>query len=109
MVTGGGYRGLLMNRHLTARAVDRARWFAELSAALDKGQRVLAQLAAEGAEPVETERLWLRLIELRAELGRLNRVSLNEERIVGPKWPDETSNMVKPSPEVHPDWLPRRG
>ncbi len=76
-----------MDRHLTARALDRARWFAELSAALDDGQRLLSQLAAEGSDPIETERLRLRLIELRGELNRINRVSITEGRIVGPGWP----------------------
>lgn len=77
-----------MKRHLTPRAVNRARWFAELSNALDEGQRVLAQLAAEGADAAEIERLRLRLIELRAELARLDRVDLNENRVVGGIWPD---------------------
>ena len=76
-----------MKRHLTARAVNRARWFAELSAALDEGQRVLAGLAGEGADPVEVDRLRRRLIDLRAELDRLTRVDLEEDRIVGTGWP----------------------
>ncbi len=76
-----------MNRHLTARALDRARWFAELSAALDEGQRLLSRLAAEGSDPIETERLRLRLVELRGELDRINRVSVTKGRIVGPGWP----------------------
>ena len=79
-----------MKRHLTARAVNRARWFAELSAALDQGQRVLAELAGEGADPVEVDRLRRRLIDLRAELDRLNRVDLAEDRIVGTTWPGAT-------------------
>jgi hypothetical protein len=81
-----------MNRHLTARAVDRARWFAELSAALDAGERVLVQLAAEGADPLETEELRLRLVELRAKLHRLDKVSLDGPRIVGSRWPDQTDS-----------------
>lgn len=98
-----------MNRHLTPRAVDRARWFTELSAALDDGERVLSQLIAEAVSSADTERLRLRLIELRAELGRLNRVSLDEGRIVGPRWPDGTSNSAKASRDLHPDWRPQRG
>ncbi|MFL6738187.1 MAG: hypothetical protein ACJ8FJ_03240 [Sphingomicrobium sp.] len=79
-----------MNRHLSSRAIGRARWFADLSTALDDGERILSQLIAEGVSPVDTERLRLRLIELRAEVARINRVSLIESRIVGSAWPDET-------------------
>ena len=77
-----------MTRHLTPRALNRVRWFEELSAALDEGERLLAELIAEKVSPAETERLRQRLIELRAELGRLNRISLTEERVVGSAWPD---------------------
>ena len=80
-----------MNRHLTSRAVVRARWLAELSAALDEGERVLSQLIAEGVNPADTERLRLRLIELRTELKLLNRVSLTEGRIVGSAWPERAN------------------
>ena len=81
-----------MNRHLTPRAIDRARWFDELSTALDEGERLLSQLIAEGVSPPDTARLHVRLIELRAELGRLNRVSLTDSRIVGSTWPDRPSS-----------------
>jgi len=77
-----------MNRHLTTRAIERSRWFSELSAALDEGERLLAQLIAEQVSPPDTDRLRLRLVELRAEVGRLNRVRLAGERIVGAAWPD---------------------
>ena len=80
-----------MKRHLTPWAVDRARWFAELSAALDDGERLLIQLAAEGADPGETEPLRLRLAALRREIGRLNKVDLAVDRIVGTSWPDRAS------------------
>jgi hypothetical protein len=79
-----------MKRHLSARAIDRARWFAELSAALDQAQRLLSQLAAEGASPSETEPLRMRLLIIRVELERLNRVSLTKGRIVGTAWSDQT-------------------
>ncbi len=82
-----------MNRHLNSRAIIRARWFAELSAALDEGERVLSELIAEGVSPADTERLRLRLIELRAELKRLNRVNLAEGRIVGSAWPERASAL----------------
>lgn len=77
-----------MDRHLTTRAIERARWFSELSTALDDGERLLAELIAEKISPGDTERLRLRLIELRIELQRINRVSLTDGRIVGSTWPD---------------------
>ncbi len=81
-----------MKRHLSARAIDRARWFSELSAALDQAQLLLSRLAAEGASPAETEPLRLRLLALRAELERVNRVVLDEDRIVGPAWPGQSDS-----------------
>ena len=80
-----------MKRHLTPRAVNRARWFADLSAALDDGERVLAELVAAGVSSAETERLRLWLIDLRAELGRLNKVDLDQDRIIGTGWPHQAS------------------
>ena len=79
-----------MNRHLTTRAIERARWYSELSIALDEGERLLAELIADKISPRDTARLRLRLIELRAEVQRLNRVSLVDNRIVGSAWPDRT-------------------
>jgi hypothetical protein len=84
-----------MNRHLTIRAIERARWFSELSTALDEGERLLAELIAEKISPADTERLRMRLIELRAELQRINRVNLTDDRIVGSTWPD----WAKPQPD----------
>lgn len=80
-----------MNRHLTSRTIARAHWFAELSTALDEGDRVLSQLIAEQVSSADTERLRLRLVELRAELRWLNRVSLTEGRIAGSAWPDRAN------------------
>jgi hypothetical protein len=80
-----------MNRHLSSRAIGRVRWFAELSAALGDGERTLSKLIAEGISPADTERLRLHLIELRAEVVRLNRVSLIDSRIVGSAWPDQAT------------------
>lgn len=82
-----------MNRHLNSRALVRARWLAELSAALDEGERVLSQLIGEGVNSADTERLRLRLIELRTELKLLNRVSLTEGRIVGTAWPERANAL----------------
>jgi hypothetical protein len=97
-----------MNRHQSLRATIRAHWFAELSTAIDDGERILAELIAEGVSPAETGRLQLRLIELRAEIGRLNRVSLAKNRVVGSKWPEDGAKPIEPLPLLHPDWLPRR-
>ena len=83
-----------MNQHLTTRAIERARWFSELSTALDDGERLLAELIAEKISPADTERLRLRLIELRAELQRINRVSLTDDRIVGSTWPNSAKTRT---------------
>jgi len=80
-----------MKRHVSPRAIDRARWFSELSTALDEGERLLGELIAERVSPADTERLRLRLIELRQELLRLNRVGLTGGRVVGSIWPDRMS------------------
>lgn len=77
-----------MKRSPIPRAIDRANWFAELSAAIDDGERVLAQLIAAKISPTDTERLRLRLIALRAELERLNRVRMIGDRVVGSSWPE---------------------
>ena len=81
-----------MNRHITSRSIERARWFSELSTALDDGDRLLAELIAAKVSPADTERLRLRLIELRSELQQLNRVDLTDGRIVGTTWPDRASS-----------------
>ena len=80
-----------MNRHLTTRAIERARWFSELSTALDDGERLLAELIAEKISPGDTERLRLRLIEVRIERSGLT-VSLTDDRIVGSTWPDRRNS-----------------
>jgi hypothetical protein len=85
-----------MNRHLTIRAIERARWFSDLSTALDEGERLLAELIVEKVSPPDTERLRLRLIELRAELERVNRVRLTDRRIVGSAWPGRDDARADP-------------
>jgi len=87
--------GKLMPRHLTPRAVNRVRWFDELSAAIDQGELVLAELVEARISPGETEALRQRLVLLRAELARLNRISLTEERVVGKIWPDGASDPLR--------------
>jgi hypothetical protein len=83
-----------MNRHLTTRAIERARWFSELSTALDDCERLLAELIIEKVSPADTERLRLHLIELRTELQRLNRVDLTDSRIVGSAWPGHAATRA---------------
>ena len=83
-----------MNRHFSKRALTRARWFSDLTDALDHAQNLLSRLAGEGAEPVEVERINRRLVDVRAELLRLNRVSLADNRIVGAAWPDVRSGQT---------------
>lgn len=80
-----------MTRYLTSRSANRIRWYDELSAVLEDGERVLGEMISSGVGSAETEGLRLRLIALRADLGRLNRISLTEERIVGPAWPDKAA------------------
>jgi len=80
-----------MKRHASPRAIVRANWFSELTLALDEGERLLAELIAERVSEADTERLRLRLIELRTELYRINRVGLDEDRILGSCWPDQPS------------------
>lgn len=76
-----------MNRHPTSRAIARAQWLAELAAALDEAERLLAQLIAEGVRPFDSELLRLRLVELKAELRRPGRIRQADRRIIGSSWP----------------------
>jgi hypothetical protein len=78
-----------MKRHLSARAINRARWISELFGALDEGERLLEELIAKQVSPIDTERRRLRLIDLRQELLQLNRVALDEDRVVGSTWPEQ--------------------
>jgi len=97
-----------MRRHLTPRAVNRARWFAQLSAALDESDAILAELVAARFGADETERLRQQLRALRAELERLNRVDLKQARVMGRSWPADPPNESNRVCAIHPDWRPRR-
>ncbi len=77
-----------MRRHLTPRALKRAKWFKDLSAALAEAEKLLAILEADGGFPAETARLKVRVHNVRAELELLNRVMLGEGRVVGKSWPE---------------------
>ena len=76
-----------MHRHLTPRALNRALWFQDLTAALGEAETLLAMLEADGGFPAETVRLKARVQAVRSELELLNRVVLGEGRVVGPGWP----------------------
>jgi uncharacterized coiled-coil protein SlyX len=86
-----------MTDDFTPRAASRARWIAELSAALDEAQILLSQLVAERIGQVEIDRLRARIEELREELRALNR------RGFAP------GQVIEPPRLLHPDWRPRRG
>ena len=68
-----------------------SRFLRFVAAVLEDGERVLGEMISSGVGSAETEGLRLRLIALRADLRRLNRISLTEERIVGPAWPDKAA------------------
>lgn len=85
-----------MNHHFVPRAASRARWLAELSAALDDAQTLLAQLAAQRIDQADADGLRARIEELRAELRLLHR------RGFAP------SQIIDPSHLLHPDWCPQR-
>ena len=62
-----------MEDDLEPRGSSRARWLAELSAALDDAQLLLSQLAAEKISPAKVDRLRARVKLLRSELRALHR------------------------------------
>lgn len=83
------------NRH-ALRPSSRARWIAELSAALDEAQALLSRLVAERIDQADADLLFLQIEELRTELRVLHRRGFAaREGINTPRL-------------VHPDWRPRR-
>lgn len=86
-----------MNPNFVPRAAGRARWLAELSAALDEAQMLLSELIAERINRADADRLGAQIEQLRAELRSLHRRGFAAEvEIEAPRL-------------VHPDWRPRRG
>lgn len=77
-----------MHRRLTPRALGRTQWYADLLAALNEAERLLALLEADGGFPQEAVRLRRRVQTVSAELELLNRVARGEGRVVGSSWPD---------------------
>lgn len=86
-----------MNPEFVPRAVGRARWLAELSAALDEAQMLLAELVAERIGQADANQLRLSIDELRAELNVLHRRGFATEVKVELRRP------------LHSDWRPFRG
>ena len=80
----------LMQRHLNPRAIERARWFADITAALGEAETLLALLERDGGYPEETGRLRQRIQIVRSELSLLNRVILGVGRIVPGSWPESS-------------------
>ena len=78
----------LMQRHLSPRAIERAIWFADITAALGEAEKLLALLERDGGYPEETGQLRQRIQIVRSELNLLNRVILSEGRIVPGSWPE---------------------
>jgi hypothetical protein len=85
-----------MNRHFVPQATSRARWLAELSAALDDAQTLLARLVTERNDQGDADHLRMRIEELRSELRSLH-------------WRGFTSNERIDIPRpLHPGWHPLR-
>ena len=85
-----------MDHQFVPRAASRARWLAELSAALDEAQILLSQLVAERIGQADADRLRARIEELRLELRSLHRRGFAPGRV------------IEPPRLLHPDWRPRR-
>ena len=85
-----------MNPTHVPRAAGRARWLAELSAALDEAQLLLARLVTERISQADADQLRLSIDELRAELKVLHRRGFAAEVKVELRRP------------LHADWRPRR-
>lgn len=83
-----------MYNQFASQTVSRARWIAELSAALDEAQVLLSQLIADRIDPAEADLLRIRIVEVRKELHQLQR------RGFLPYQPLEAPHLVQP------DWRP---
>jgi len=83
--------------HLSAlRSTSRARWLAELSAALDDAQSLLARLVAERVDQADADELRAKIEEMRSELRSLHRRGLAASRV------------IEPPRQLRPDWQPQR-
>lgn len=84
-----------MQRRLTPRALQRAQWYSDLTAALGEADKLLWLLDCDAAFPAETSSLRRRIQALRSELALLDRVASGEDRILGPGWPTMPSVGVE--------------
>jgi uncharacterized membrane protein YfbV (UPF0208 family) len=80
-----------MYRHLTPRALQRAQWYSDLTAALGEAEKLLGLLDRDGDFQAETDSLRRRIQAVRSELALLDRVTLGEARILGTAWPNMAS------------------
>jgi len=85
-----------MNQNFVPRAASRARWLAELSAALDDAQSLLSRLVAERIDQADADLLRAQIEEIRTELRVLHRRGFAADR------------GIKAPRLVHPDWRPQR-
>lgn len=83
-----------MYNQFASQTVSRARWIAELSAALDEAQVLLSQLVAERSDRADVDQLRTRIEELSNEVRLLHR------RGFLPHQPIEAPHLVQP------DWRP---
>lgn len=80
-----------MQRRLTPRALQRAQWYSDLTAALGEADKLLWLLDRDAAFPAETSSLRRRIQALRSELALLDRVASGKDRILGPVWPNQAA------------------
>jgi hypothetical protein len=85
-----------MDQPFAPRTTSRARWLAELSAALDDAQILLSRLVAERIDQADADLLREQIDEIRTELRVLHRRGFAADQ------------DVKAPRLVHPDWRPRR-
>ena len=83
-----------MHRHLTPRALKRAQWLTDLTAALAEAELLLIMLESGGDFPAEAVRLRQRIQAVKSELDLLNRVMLGEGRVVSSTWPNAEQARV---------------
>jgi hypothetical protein len=94
-----------MYNQFASQAVSRARWLAELSAALDEAQILLSQLVDERIDRADADLLRTQVVELRNQLRSLHRGGfLPHQPIVGPHLlqPDWRPGGIRPLPPARP-------
>ena len=76
-----------MYRPFSARSVKRARWIAELNAALVRAEALLAQVEIDHGRCAETVRLAVQIRVIRSELEGMTPVTGAKDRVMGQFWP----------------------